>query len=226
MPSSEITYTARSNEAFTGYYTHPDGDGPFPGILLITAIYGTDDEMKELADAWAADGFVVSVPDIFWRVLPGPTADREVAFDRYGKFDADQGMLDIEDLLNDLKARPGCNGKVGILGFCFGGRYAHLAAARLGVDAAGAYHGTKIGEHLDETPNVTCPVSFHFGAVDPAVPLEEVEAIKEAYANHDNAEIAVYPDAAHNFAMPYKQGYQEAVATASRAAVLRCFQSM
>jgi carboxymethylenebutenolidase len=73
---------------------------------------------------------------------------------------------------------------------------------------------------------VTCPVSFHFGEVDPAVPMEEVEAIKQAYANHGNAEIAVYPDAAHNFAMPYKQGYQEAAATASRAAVLRCFQSM
>jgi carboxymethylenebutenolidase len=172
MPSSEITYTTRNNEAFTGYYTYPDGDGPFPGILLITAIFGTDDEMKELADAWAADGFVVSVPDIFWRVLPGPTADREVAFDRYGKFDVEQGMLDIEDLIHDLKARPECNGKVGILGFCFGGRYAHLAAARLGVDAAGAYHGTKIGEHLDETPNVTCPVSFHFGEMDPAVPME------------------------------------------------------
>ena len=226
MPSSDITYRTRNNETFTGYYTHPDGNGPFPGILLITAIFGTDDEMKELADAWAADGFVVSVPDIFWRVLPGPTADREVAFDRYGKFDAEQGMLDIEDLIHDLKARPECNGKVGVLGFCFGGRYAHLAAARLGVDAAGSYHGTKIGEHLDETPNVKCPVSFHFGEVDPAVPMEEVEAIKAAYANHDNAEIVVYPDAAHNFAMPYKPGYHEAVATASRAAVLRCFQSM
>jgi dienelactone hydrolase len=67
---------------------------------------------------------------------------------------------------------------------------------------------------------------FIFGEVDPAVPMDEVEAIKAAYANHDNAEIVVYPGAAHNFAMPYKPGYQEAVATASRAAVLRCFQRM
>jgi len=226
MPSRGITYTTRNNETFTGYYAYPNGHGPFPGIVLITAIWGTDEEMKELADAWAADGFVVSVPDIFWRVWPGPTADRDVAFDRYGKFDVDQGMLDIADLIHDLKARPECNGKVGVLGFCFGGRYAHLAAARLGVDAAGAYHGTKIGAHLDETPHVTCPVSLHFGAVDPAVPMDEVEAIKAAYANHGNVEIVVYPEAAHNFAMPYKAGYQEAAAKASRAAVLRCFQNM
>ena len=51
--------------------------------------------MKELSDAYANDGFLVSVPDIFWRVMPGPTADMEKAFDRYGKFDPDQGMLDI-----------------------------------------------------------------------------------------------------------------------------------
>jgi len=56
--------------------------------------------------------------------------------------------------------------------------------------------------------------------------MDEVEAIKAAYANHDNAETVVYPGAAHNFAMPYKPGYQEAVATASRAAVLRYFQRM
>src|SRR4029434_9052276 len=114
--------------------------------------WSTDAKMQELADAWAADGFVVSVADICWRVWPGPTADRDVAFDRYGKFDVDQGMLDIADLIHDLKARPECNGKVGVLGFCFGGRYAHLAAARLGVDAAGAYSRTQSWAHHRGTP--------------------------------------------------------------------------
>ena len=73
MPSTDISYTTRDNETFTGYLAEPDGDGKMPGILLITAIFGIDDEMKELANAWAADGFIVSVPDIFWRVMPGPT---------------------------------------------------------------------------------------------------------------------------------------------------------
>lgn len=226
MAGQEITYTTRGEESFTGYMATPDGGDPAPGILLITAIFGIDDEMKELADAWAADGFVVSTPDIFWRVMPGPTADMEKAFARYEAFDADQGMLDIEDLVKDLRARPECNGKVAILGFCFGGRYAHLGAARLGIDAAGSYHGTKIGEHLDETANVKCPVSFHFGSVDPATPMEEVALIRDAYASHSNAEIAVHEGAAHNFAMPYKQGYHAEAAIASRAAVLRCFNSM
>lgn len=226
MPSSDITYTTRNNETFDGYLTKPDGDGKSPGILLITAIFGIDDEMKELSDAWANDGFVVSVPDIFWRVMPGPTADMEKAFARYEAFDPDQGMLDIEDLINDLKARPECNGKVAVLGFCFGGRYAHLSAARLGVDAAGAYHGTAIGQHLDEVGNINCPISFHFGSEDPVVPMDEVQSIQTAYADHANAEIGVYDGASHNFSMPHKQGYDPAAAKTSREAVLRCFQSM
>ena len=87
MAGIDITYKTRSNETFDGYLTAPAGGGSAPGILLITAIFGVDQEMRELADAWARDGFIVSVPDIFWRQIPGPTADLSVAFERYGKFD-------------------------------------------------------------------------------------------------------------------------------------------
>lgn len=226
MPGTDITYKTRDDEAFGGYLATPDGNGPAPAILMITAIFGIDDEMKELSDAWAKDGFVVSVPDIFWRVMPGPTADMEKAFARYGAFDQEQGMRDIEDLIKDLKARPQCNGKVAMLGFCFGGLYSHLAGARLGIDAAGSFHGTKMGECLDEAAKVTCPVSYHFGDEDPVVPMDEVEAIKKAYANHPNAEITVHPGATHNFAMPYKDGYHPAAAKAAREATLRCFRTM
>ncbi len=226
MPRTEITYTTRADENFSGYLAAPDGDGKVPGLLLITAIFGIDDEMKELSNAWADDGFLVSTPDIFWRVMPGPTADMEKAFARFGAFDQNQGMLDIEDLIRDLKARPQCNGKVAVLGFCFGGLYGHLAAARFGIDAAGSFHGTKIGPEAGEADKVKCPVSFHFGEQDPVVPMDEVEIIRQAYAGHANAEITVHAGAAHNFSMPHKDGYHPQAAKASRDAVLRCFQSM
>ena len=74
MPGRDITYTTRDGENFTGYMAEPEGGGKVPGIVLITAIFGIDDEMKELTDAWAEDGFIVSVPDIFWRVMPGASA--------------------------------------------------------------------------------------------------------------------------------------------------------
>ena len=226
MPSTDITYQTRDNESFTGVLSAPDGDSKVPGLLMITAIFGIDAEMRQLADDWAADGFLVSTPDIFWRVMPGPTADMEKAFARYAAFDFEQGMNDIEDLIKHLKAHPRCNGKVAVLGFCFGGRYAHLAAARFGADAAAAYHGTMIGQHLDEVDNITCPVSWHFGDNDPVVPMEEVGEIQKAFAGRENAEIAVYEGAGHNFSMPQKDGYVADAAAVSRASVLRCFQSM
>ena len=226
MVGQNIEYQTRNKEKFGGYLTKPLEEGSFPGILLITAIFGTDEGMIELADAWANDGFIVSVPDIFWRQVPGPTADMEVAQGRMRDFDTDQGMLDIEDLLLDLRNRPECNGKVGILGFCFGGRYVHLSAARLGVDAGASFHGTAIGLHLDETSNISCPISHHFGGNDPVVPMDEVNAIKKSYAQNPNVDIVVYPGVGHNFSMPNKAGYDENAALKSRAAALRTFQSM
>ena len=226
MPERDINYTTRDGENFTGYMAEPEGGGKAPGILLITAIFGIDDEMKELTDAWAADGFIVSVPDIFWRVMPGPTADMEKAFARYEAFDAEQGYKDVEDMMGDLRAHPRCNGKIGVLGFCFGGRYAQYAAALLGADAAGAFHGTLIDRELSPMPPADCPVSFHFGAEDPVVPVDVVDQIGAAYANHSNAQIVAHDGCGHNFSMPYKDGYHAGVAATSRQAVLETFNSM
>ena len=226
MVGETIKYKTRDGEEFDGYLTKQDIDHPLPGIIIITAIFGTDEDMIELSDAWASEGFIVSVPDIFWRVLPGPTADHAVGRDRMGKFDLEQGIKDIEDVIADLKKRPECNGKLGMLGFCFGGRYVHISAARLGIDAGAAFHGTAIGKNLEETNKITCPMSFHFGGNDPVVPMEEVNAIKAAYAGKTNVDIAVYEGAGHSFSMPRNQGYDANVAKTSRDSVLALFRSM
>ncbi len=226
MAGKTIKYGTRDGEEFDGYLTKPGIDNPLPGIVIITAIFGTDEDIVQLSDGWASDGFIVSVPDIFWRVLPGPTADHAVGRDRMGKFDVEQGMKDIEDVVADLKNRPECNGKVGVLGFCFGGRYVHLSAARLGIDAGAAFHGTAIGKNLEETNKITCPMSLHFGEDDPVIPMEEVNSIKTAYAGKTNVDIVVYEGAGHSFSMPRNQGYVADAAKASRDSVLALFRSM
>ena len=71
MTGTDITYTTRGDEDFTGYLASPTKDVQVPGILMITAIFGIDDEMKELANAWAADGFLVSVPCLLY-TSPSP----------------------------------------------------------------------------------------------------------------------------------------------------------
>jgi carboxymethylenebutenolidase len=113
-----------------------------------------------------------------------------------------------------------------MLGFCFGGRYVHLSAARLGIDAGAAFHGTAIGKNLEETNKITCPMSLHFGGNDPVVPMEEVNAIKAAYAGKTNVDIVVYEGAGHSFSMPSNQGFDADDAKASRDAALALFRSM
>ncbi len=226
MVTTDIAYTTREGEEFSGILAAPDGNEKVPGILFITAIWGIDGSAREITEAWANDGFLVSVPDIFWRVHPGPTTDPEIAHARYNAYDFERGLLDIQDLIADLRARPRCNGKIAMLGICFGGRYAHLAAARYGIDAAASYHGTYIERHLDETHKITCPVSFHFGETDRVTPMDQVKAIQASYAGHRNAEIVAHPNAGHNFSMPHKDAYNPAVAKASRGSVLRGFHSM
>ena len=80
--------------------------------------------------------------------------------------------------------------------------------------------------HLDETDKITCPMSHHFGADDPVVPMDEVDAIKEAYAKIPNTNIGIYSGVGHNFSMPYKPGYDENAAKSSRGAALKIFQTM
>ena len=222
----EISYATRADEMFTGILAEPDGKAEVPCILFITAIWGIDGSAMEIAEAFADDGYIVSVPDIFWRVHPGPTADPEVAHGRYNAYDFDQGLLDMQDLLSHLRGHPRCNGKVAMLGICFGGRYVHLGAARWGIDAGASYHGTLIERHLDETRNITCPVSHHFGADDPVTPMEDVRAIQDSYAGRPNAEVVAHAGAEHNFAMPQKPTYDPTIAKTARDSVLRCFGSM
>ena len=84
------------------------------------------------------------------------------------------------------------------MGYCMGGRLAYLAAATAGVDAAVAYYGGGIHDQLERAAGIRCPMQFHYGAVDPNIPLAAVEKVRAAMAGKP-AEIHVYPGANHGF---------------------------
>ena len=226
MAGKDVKFSTRNNESYDGYISAPSGSAKSPGLFLITAIFGTDDEMRESADNFAKDGFLVWTPDVFWRTIPGPTADFGKAFERYGSFDKEQGLKDMDDLIKGLRADPQCNGKVAMLGYCFGGLYAHLGASRLGANAAGSFHGTMIGDHLGDAAKITCPVSYHYGSIDPIIPLDEAKAVQKAFAGRANADVTIHEGASHNFCMPYKDGYHPAAAAKARESVLKAFRAM
>ena len=128
-------------------------EGRAPGILLLPPVFGIEPVIQELADRYAARGFVVAVPNQFHRdaepeMMERTDEGRARALARAQRVDVDQIVDDVRAEVVALRAIPQCTGKIGVVGFCFGGRYAFLAAARLDVDAAAAFHPVQIGNSL------------------------------------------------------------------------------
>jgi carboxymethylenebutenolidase len=208
------------------------GATPATGIIVIPAIFGTDDGVREIMSDWAARGCLVASADLFHRTIPGPLgrddAGREKAQKRYAEFDVEQGVADLGDTIAWMRADARCNGKVVVFGYCFGGRYAFLAAARLGVDGAVSFHGTKIGLSLDDAGTVSCPLSIHVGYKDRSIPMNEVEATIKALAGNPLAEVRVYPDCEHGFTGKGRPAYDataDAESTAAAEKIIRAIAS-
>ena len=199
-----IEIKAADGGKFRGYLAVP-ATGKGPGIVLCQEIFGINAYIREVADYYAAEGYVVLAPDLFWRLdknveLGYTEDDWKKAFDYFQRFDTDKGMEDITAAVRVLRTRTEVAGKVGALGFCLGGRLAYLAAARSGVDCAVGYYGVTIDQYLKEATKIKVPMVLHFAANDKYAPPETVEKIKAAFKGRPEIGIYVYPGVDHAFA--------------------------
>ncbi len=205
MAGQWVQLTAADGGKFKAYLALP-ASGKGPGIVLCQEIFGINAYVRDVADYYAEEGYVVLAPDLFWRMEPdvdlGYTdEDWQKAFGYFQKFNVDKGVDDITATVKAMRARPECVGKVGALGFCLGGRLAYLAAARSNVDVAVGYYGVGIEGYIGEAKNIKCPLILHFAAQDKFAPLEVIEKqIKPAFTGRDEVEIYVYPGVDHAFA--------------------------
>lgn len=202
----------------------PAGHGP--GLLLLQEIFGVNHHIRAVAEQYALDGFVVLAPDVFWqqqrRLELGYTAE-DVQRGRALALAADKAALqrDLADSVTALRARPEVQGRrVGVVGYCMGGRQAFVAAATAGVDAAVAYYGGGIQDLLALAPNIGCPMQFHYGARDPNIPLAAVDKVRAAMAGKP-AEVFVYDDADHGFNCWERGSYHAASAALAHGRTLQ-----
>jgi carboxymethylenebutenolidase len=203
LKSRWIDIEGTQGEIFSGYLSLPP-TGSGPGIVLVQEIWGVNEHIRSVADQYAQDGYVVLAPDVFWRLerrvdLGYDEAGTVQAFELYQKLDTAQAATDVASALRALRELPEVTGKVATLGFCLGGQLAYRAAAIGQPDAAVAYYGGGIDQHLDVADNVTTPVMFHYAQQDGHIPQEAVQKVKERFAGKSNATFFDYADTDHGF---------------------------
>ncbi len=189
--------TADDGHTFAAYEVAPPGT-PRGGLVVIQEVFGVNPHIRSVADGYANDGYRVIAPAIFDR------AERDVELEAspaaYEKVRELRAKITIDDTLRDIAAAVAAlknAGKVGVVGYCFGGSMAWLAAARVpGLSAAIGYYGSMIAGHLDEKPR--CPVMLHFGEEDQSIPTADAEKIKAA-VDPSQVQVFTYPGAGHAF---------------------------
>jgi carboxymethylenebutenolidase len=204
----QIKVTAADGAQFDGYLALPES-GNGPAIVLLQEIFGVNKEMREVADLYASEGYVVLAPDLFHQFAPNielgySDEDHAKAYDYYQRFDVARAMSDIRATIELARTLPEVQGaagggKVGVLGFCLGGKLAYLAAAECNVDSVVCYYGVGIQDARELAPKISCPIALHFGETDPLNPPEAVEQIQAAMAGMPATRIYVYPEAGHAF---------------------------
>ena len=188
------TLQAADGHRLAAYRAVPAGK-PRGALVVVQEIFGVNSHIRAVADGYAADGWLAIAPAMFDRVERGielgyTPADIERGRELKGGCSNDHALLDIAAAVDTVRSA----GKVAVIGYCWGGTLAWLAACRQpGLAAAVSYYGGGIGELVDLTPR--CPVLAHFGERDASIPLTVPEALRKA---HPEVEIHIYP-AGHGF---------------------------
>jgi carboxymethylenebutenolidase len=214
--SATLTLATESVRCFDAYLARPF-EARAPGIVVLHDMFGLNGPIRAVADRYASLGYAVMVPNLFWRSeIPDPLSYDEdqhpVAWARLKALDLGVVTADMRTAIDWLKEQPFVTGKVAALGFCGGGRFAFLAAARCNVDAAAALYGLGISEHLGELGNVKCPLQLHYGLKDQHIPRQEIDAVSTGVRGRPSVEVFLYPEAGHSFANPVRPTYDAAAA--------------
>lgn len=190
---------------FSAYLAIPE-QTPAPGVVVAQEIFGVNQVMRDTCDWLAREGFVACCPDLFWRIEPGiqltdkTEAEWARAFELFGLFDVDKGIEDMKATVAALRTHEACNGKVGSIGYCLGGKVAYLMATRSDADCSVSYYGVGLDEHLHEAGKITKPLMLHVAAKDQFVPPEAQEKVKAGMADIGHVTHHHYQNQDHAFA--------------------------
>lgn len=216
---SHISVSASDGSGqFLAYLAQPASSGKGPAIVLVQEIFGVNAFIREVADRYAQEGFVVLAPDLFWRQQAGvqlgyTPQDWQKAFEFYKGFDEDKGVQDIAATLAALRARPEVDGAgAAVLGFCLGGKLAYLAACRTDAQICVSYYGVGIERNLDEAKNIRGQLLLHLAELDQYCPAQARASIVGQLTGRPGIALHIYPGVDHAFARTGGEHFDSAAA--------------
>ena len=218
-----INLTAKDGFTFSAYVAEPSGK-PKGGIVVVQEIFGVNSHIRSVADGYAAEGYLAVAPATFHRVKPNVELGYNAEDMAAGSaLKAAVEALPAPGVLQDLQASidyAAKAGKVGIVGYCYGGLLAWRAAAELsGLAASTPYYGGGMTTEAESARKPKVPVLAHFGAKDKHILLDGVEAFKKA---HPEVEVQIY-DADHGFNCDQRGSYDAPAAKLARERTLAFF---
>ena len=214
--SNEVSI-ATADGSMTAHQSQPRAPGKYPAVIVVMEAFGLNGHIRKVADRVAAEGFVAIAPDMYYR-----EKDAVVGYDRLERaielmsgLKDDAILADISCVIAHLQKHAAVRAeRIGITGFCMGGRISFLSACRLdALKAAAPFYGGGIGGLLDQAKGISCPLLAFFGDQDAFIPNAEVERVRATLEDlGKDAEVVVYPGAQHGFFCDERDSYNAAAA--------------
>jgi carboxymethylenebutenolidase len=221
LTAGEVSITVNGQKVPV-YRAQPEGKTNLPVVLVVAEIFGVHEYIADVARRFAKLGYLALAPELFVR-QGNPTSYPSIAElqkEVIAKVPDEQVMRDLDAVVGWARDNGGSTDKLGITGFCWGGRVAWLYAAHNPKVKAGvAWYGRLVGDKTALTPahpvdiavNLTAPVLGLYGAKDSGIPLNSVEKMKGALAESGSkSDFVIYPNSGHAFHADYRPSYVEA----------------
>ena len=221
-----VLMRGHQRDQIDAYFARPFGTGPYPGVVIIHHMPGWDGPNKEIARRFAHHGYVAIVPNLHFREGKATPEENSASVRAAGGMPDDRTMGDVQGAIDYLRALPYLNGKVGVIGYCSGGRQSYLAACTVrGLDAAiDCYGGGVVAKPeeltarqpvapIDFTKDLQCPLLGLFGVEDTRPSPADTAKTEEALKKYDKTyEFHTYENAGHAFFAVDRPNYRQAAA--------------